>query len=506
MLSIALTLAGRKPIVSCESNGTQRDAVRRRLPKRRALQKQMIEPNNTAITGVEIVKVSTSVFCSTAIRTRRARSDYPQTMLTVRPLKENGTWQQKTEKEYLCVRDSEERGFTAAEFKTAQAEGWEKQYQYKAGKKRVYMTPSAAEAQGVERVSKYPKSTKYGRQNPITARWNSEEQLVLWRAAWADAVNRRLERSGHEERIDHRSHAERGLDEQPTIHEGVAARALEQKGIVSDRCELNRQIQADNALLRALKAQVKKLTEFVKGGVAAIAEAMENLRQKMIIFRYQVLHIGTEKKRLSDAIHVVRPDIKKYENIVKRLKVKHRERKALLKEKSALPMLQVLRHRELARKIAAVTEDIEELNNEKALLLHQFGHTEAQGMETVKQRVVSMEASLEKLDQQEEKYGDKLDTTLAQFDDLRRQAEGADIAELQVARQSIRPEKEQSAAKYIQAAHGKRFDSRTLAQSLKDVAGLLGETVEPVSIRKKLQQTVEQQNNQRRVKRKDQER
>ena len=123
-------------------------------------------------------------------------------------------------------------------------EGWEKQYQYRDGKKKVYMAPSAAEAQGLERVSKYPKSTKYGRQNPITARWNSEEQLVLWRIVWADTVNRCLERSGHKERVDHRSHAERGLDEQATIHEGVVARVLEQKGIISDRCELNRQIRA----------------------------------------------------------------------------------------------------------------------------------------------------------------------------------------------------------------------------------------------------------------------
>jgi len=109
---------------------------------------------------------------------------------------------------------------------------------------------------------------------------------------------RYLECSGHEERIDHRSHAERGLDEQPTIHEGVAARVMEQKDIVSDRCELNRQIKANNALLKVLKAQVKKLTELVKGDVAAIAEAMENLRQKMIIFCYQLLHIKDGMRRL----------------------------------------------------------------------------------------------------------------------------------------------------------------------------------------------------------------
>ena len=75
-------------------------------------------------------------------------------LLTVRPLNPDGTWQPKTEKEYLCVRDGIEKGFTAAEFKTAQTEGWEKQYLYKIGKKKEYLAPSVAEAQGLERDRK----------------------------------------------------------------------------------------------------------------------------------------------------------------------------------------------------------------------------------------------------------------------------------------------------------------------------------------------------------------
>lgn len=219
-------------------------------------------------------------------------------MLTVRPLDENGKWQYKTEKEYLCIKDGQERGFTAAEFKAAQADGWQKQYQYKIGKKKGYMTPSAAEAQGYERVNKYPKSTKFGRQNPITERWNSEEQLVQWRKAWAEVTNRYLQQYGHDARIDHRSHAERGLDEQPTIHEGAVARALEKKGIISDRCEINRQIKVDNALLRELTITVKKLMQAVKNTLPAIADAMERLRSNMIIFKYQLLHISSGKHRI----------------------------------------------------------------------------------------------------------------------------------------------------------------------------------------------------------------
>lgn len=231
------------------------------------------------------------------------------------------------------MRNGEERGFTAAEFKAAQNERWEKQYPYKVGKKKVYMVPSGADAQGLARADKHPKSTRYGRQNPISERWNSEEQLAAWRAVWADVSNRCLERAGHEERIDHRSHADRGLTEQPTIHEGVVARALEKKGIISDRCEINRQIKADNALLRELKATVKKLMQTVKNSVPAIAEAMEKLRGSMLIFSYQLRHIGIGKHNIGRRVKAIKPELERYTGLVQQIKAKSKECKNLLAEK-----------------------------------------------------------------------------------------------------------------------------------------------------------------------------
>ena len=409
-------------------------------------------------------------------------------MLTVRPLTKDGKWQHKTEKEYLCVRDGEERGFTASEFKTAQTEGWEKQYQYKVDREKVYMPPSQAEAQGYERISKYPKSTKYGRQNPISARWNSKEQLVLWRETWAETVNSYLEQSGRDERIDHRSHANRGLDEQPSIHEGVTARALEQKGIVSDRCELNRQITADNALLRKLKSLIKKLINTVKNTIPAIAEVMETVRQKMIIFQYQLLHIKSGKTQITNTLQLVRSDIKRYENVAKQLKSKIRERWTLLEEKKAVLAIQVFQHRELAQRIAVLTADIEDLKSEKTLLLNQLDCTDDHGIVEVKRRATSMESSLEKLDQQETKYTDELETALAQYSELQQQVTDMDAAEQDVARQAIRPDKECETLRQLRATYEQRFDSKMLMQSRKDTADLLDETSEPVSIHQKLQQ------------------
>ena len=213
--------------------------------------------------------VSNGMCADAAIHDTDGHNPHAHILLTVRPLDEQGKWQYKTEKEYLCMRNGEECGFTAAEFRTAQNEGWEKQYPYKIGKKKVYMTPSAAEAQGLVRADKHPKSTRYGRQNPLAERWNSEEQLVVWRAAWADVTNRQLEMYGHDERIDHRSNAERGIDEIPTVHMGVAACQMEKKGIATEKGELNRAIRKSNRLIKEIRAQIGNLKEWIAGLLAA---------------------------------------------------------------------------------------------------------------------------------------------------------------------------------------------------------------------------------------------
>ena len=324
--------------------------------------------------------VSDGMCADAAIHDTDGQNPHAHILLTVRPLDEQGRWQYKTEKEYLCVRDGEERGFTAVEFKLAQAEGWEKQYPYYVGKKKKeYLPPSEAEARGLIRADKHPKSTRYGRQNPISERWNSEEQLVEWRKAWADVTNLYLECAGRAERIDHRSNAARGLDEQPTIHEGVTARALERKGIIADRCEINRQIRADNALLRELKAEIKKLTALVARTVPAIAEGLEKLRSRVLIFCYQLSHIRGGKSHIQKSLAVWKPELERYTGLVQQIKEKSKERKTLVAEKKALPIYHVKRHKALAVRIAELTEDLEELRSEKALLLQKFEYAEDAG-------------------------------------------------------------------------------------------------------------------------------
>ena len=420
--------------------------------------------------------VSDGMCADAAIHDTDGHNPHAHILLTVRPLDERGKWQYKTEKEYLCMRHGEERGFTAAEFRTAQNEGWEKQYPYKVGKKKVYMTPSAAEAQGLVRADKHPKSTRYGRQNPISARWNSEEQLAAWRAAWADVSNRYLERAGREERIDHRSNAARGLDEIPTIHEGVTAQALERKGIVSDRCEINRQIREQNKLIRAIRDEITKLKNTIMTSVPALAKALETARKGILLLRYSWLYHTGAAENLEKKIQLIRPDYERFLTIRKLLREKSKQKKPLIAELKTLSAASFLRRGELKRELAAITEDMEELKSELSMLLSEFDKTDPDSMKEVRQRIDAMTASKTGFETIAAKAADSMDTEIEKFRALQEQAKAVEATELHTARMELRGEMTEAVREKVKDTFGKSYDCDRFRQADRNVSELLGET------------------------------
>lgn len=239
-------------------------------------------------------------------------------------------------------------------------------------------------------------------------------------------TNRYLEQYGHDTRIDHRSHAERGLTEQPTIHEGVVARALEAKGIISDRCELNRQIKADNALLRELKAAMKKLMDAVKNTIPALAEAMESLR--------------SEKKDTS--------------------------------------VFNIKKQMELSQCITELTEDLEELRSEKSMLLSNLDCADDKEVNIVRTSVSNMKDTLKNLEASEKKFAAELEEAQKEFAALQKQAANFDPIELYGARQAIRPKKEQQAVRKLQDRYANKYSHMTMVDSKREVSLMLDEYAE----------------------------
>ena len=159
-------------------------------------------------------------------------------MLTVRAIGENGEWLPKKRMEYV-LDDSGDR------------------------------IPVIDKKTGQQKIEKDGRR-KWKTRTITTADWDKQETLVEWREKWASVCNRYLE---PEHQIDHRSNEERGLDELPTKHLGVAVAAMERRGITTEVGEYNREIQKINAYIRGINTELNAEAQ-------AIMEIQDKIREE----------------------------------------------------------------------------------------------------------------------------------------------------------------------------------------------------------------------------------
>jgi len=97
--------------------------------------------------------------------------------------------------------------------------------------------------------------------------WNDVGILAKQRESWANAVNATLEKAGRNERVDHRSLKDRGIDRVPEPKIGVAATAMKRRGILDDpaRHQLVRRVKLLNAVRPMMKA-IKERGEIYQVG------------------------------------------------------------------------------------------------------------------------------------------------------------------------------------------------------------------------------------------------
>ena len=173
-------------------------------------------------------------------------------MLTMRPLDGRGAWAAKSKKEYDLDENGERIRLPSGRYKTHKVD--------------------------------------------LTG-WNDKDNTLLWRKAWADFTNDFLERNGSPERIDHRSNAERGIDELPTVHMGVAACQMEKKGIATEKGELNRSIQKTNRLIREIRAQIGKLKEWIADLFKARETAPEQPQQSPGLANLLMKYLSVQREK-----------------------------------------------------------------------------------------------------------------------------------------------------------------------------------------------------------------
>ncbi len=143
-----------------------------------------------------------------------------------------------------------------------------------------------------------------------TTDWGKPETLEAWREAWAALCNAKFEEKGLSYRIDHRSYERQGVEQLPTVHEGVAVRQMEAKGIVTDKGEHNRWIRSASAMLRTLGERIKALVGWLSDARVKLDKPYSPSLRKLLSDYYDARNAGAwsnkakvgNLKRLTSAI------------------------------------------------------------------------------------------------------------------------------------------------------------------------------------------------------------
>lgn len=89
----------------------------------------------------------------------------------------------------------------------------------------------------------------------------ARDELKLIRKQWADLTNDYMKERNIPVTIDHRSHAERGLDQLPTQKLGWEASAMERKGIATDKGDYNRMVKEYNHAINQVAVLDKSIQD-----------------------------------------------------------------------------------------------------------------------------------------------------------------------------------------------------------------------------------------------------
>ena len=125
-----------------------------------------------------------------------------------------------------------------------------------------------------------------------TTDWGTPAMLEHWREAWANMVNAKFVEKGLTCRVDHRSYERQGLDLLPTIHEGVAVRQIEAKGVSTDKGDMNRWIKKANNLLRDIRKKIVGLADWIKAIKEELSKPQAPTLADILIDYYNARNAG----------------------------------------------------------------------------------------------------------------------------------------------------------------------------------------------------------------------
>ena len=134
-----------------------------------------------------------------------------------------------------------------------------------------------------------------------TTDWGSPETLEHWRQAWADLCNAKFSEKDLDCRIDHRSYERQGIEQIPTVHEGPSVRAMEAKGIRTDKGDFNRWVRKTNAMLREAKNKIASLLKWLKAVKEELSKPQPPMLNDLLMTYYNNRNKGAYSTKAKTA-------------------------------------------------------------------------------------------------------------------------------------------------------------------------------------------------------------
>ena len=134
-----------------------------------------------------------------------------------------------------------------------------------------------------------------------TTDWGSPETLEHWRQAWADLCNAKFAEKDLDCRIDHRSYERQGIEQIPTVHEGPSVRAMEAKGIRTDKGDFNRWVRKTNAMLREAKNKIASLLKWLKAVKEELSKPQPPMLNDLLMTYYNNRNKGAYSTKAKTA-------------------------------------------------------------------------------------------------------------------------------------------------------------------------------------------------------------
>lgn len=131
--------------------------------------------------------------------------------------------------------------------------------------------------------------------------WNKKSHLNEWRENWSETANKFLEKYGFDERIDHRTLAEQGIDREPMKYMGLNYKYIKEQARL-DKWRFKQEMKIENAEIRDVEWQILEL-EREKAHLIELYAQRTEFQEKRLIAK------GKKAKVFDEAIKSVESSI-----------------------------------------------------------------------------------------------------------------------------------------------------------------------------------------------------